>query len=106
MELYDSNLSIAHDEVTGSVYYDGYSVEGVEAGVDEGSVHLRTALITMSDEDGEPVHGPINRADHSRIEDAVEGLIEEEWIDALDAGYFDFDDYDEHDWNDRRGYWP
>lgn len=106
MELYDSNLSIEPYAVTGSVYYDGYSVEGVDAEMDEGSAHLRAAIITMSDEDGEPVHGPINRADHSRIEDAVEELIGEEWNDAAFAGYFEFDDYDEHDWNDRRGYWP
>ena len=89
MELYDSNLSITYYEVTGSVYYDGYSVEGVDAEMDEGSAHLRAATITMSDEDGEPVHGPINRADHSRIE--------EEWNDAAFAGYFEYDDYDESD---------
>jgi len=97
MELYDSNLSIEPYAVTGSVYYDGYSVEGVDAEMDEGSAHLREAIITMSDEDGEPVHGPINRADHSRVEDAVEGVVEDEWTAALHNGFFDYDDYDESD---------
>ena len=97
MELYDSNLSIEPYEVTGSVYYDNYSVEGVEVEMDDGNAHLRAAIITMADEDGEDVHGPINRADLHAVENSVEDVVEGEWTAALHSGFFEFDDYDESD---------
>ena len=97
MDLIDHTLSIDLYSATGSVYFDGYSVEGVEVEVDDGSALLRSALVTLADDDGEPVTGPLNRAEHSIVEGRVETLVEDEWTAALHNGFFDFDDYDESD---------
>lgn len=104
MELIDHNMAVGLHTAEGSVYFEGYTVEGFRALIYEGNAELDAGVITLADEDSEPIAGPLNRWERRDIIEAVEGLINEEWADAAFAGWFE--DYDEHDWNDRRGYWP
>ena len=97
MELIDHNMAVGLHTAEGSVYFEGYTVEGFRALIYEGNAELDAGVITLADEDSEPIAGPLNRWERLDIVEAVEGLIGEEWADAAFAGWFDYDDYDESD---------
>ena len=97
MELIDHNMAVGLHTAEGSVYFEGYTVEGFRALIYEGNAELDAGTITLADEDSEPIAGPLNRRERLDIVEAVEGLINEEWADAAFAGWFDYDDYDESD---------